>query len=90
MWQYVIMVKTQITVPDELYAQAKDIAKTREWSLAEVFRRGLEYMVSTHPEVVAGESWELPELPAESFKEGIDKVDLRSLSEQDEIQRILG
>ncbi len=84
------MIKTQITVPDELYAQAKDIAEKREWSLAEVFRRGLEYMVSTHPEVISKESWQLPELPVGSFKEGIDKVDLRSLSEQDEIQRILG
>ena len=47
-------------------------------------------MVSTHPEVMTGESWELPELPARGFKEGIDQVDIRSLSEQDEIQRILG
>lgn len=84
------MVKTQITVPDELYTQAKEIARTREWSLAEVFRRGLEYMVNTHPVEVAGETWELPALPAGSFKEGLDEVDLRALSEEDEVQRILG
>jgi len=84
------MVKTQVTVPDALYTQAKEIAKTREWSLAEVFRRGLEYMVSTHPVEVTGDAWELPELPSEHFKDGLDEVDLRALSEEDEIQRILG
>ena len=84
------MTKTQIMVPDELYTQAKEIAKTREWSLAEVFRRGLEYMVSTHPEVVAGKDWELPELPAGNFKQGLDGVELRALREEDEVQRILG
>jgi len=83
------MTKTQITVSDELYAQAKEIAKAREWSLAEVFRRGLEYMVRTHSELEADSKWELPVIPAESFMDSADEVDLRELAENDEIQRIL-
>ncbi len=57
------MIKTQITVPDELYEKAKRIARQKEWSLAEVFRRGLEYMASTHLDTIeeSGE-WELPRI----------------------------
>ena len=58
-----IMTKTQITVPDELYEKAKKLARQKEWSLAEVFRRGLEYMASTHLDIVdEGDEWELPRI----------------------------
>lgn len=53
------MIKTQIQVPDELYKKAKEIAKAKEWSLAEVFRRGLEYMATTYPTKPV-ENWKLP------------------------------
>ncbi|QQL46208.1 antitoxin [Sulfuriroseicoccus oceanibius] len=56
------MVKTQITVPDELYQRAKEIAAAKEWSLAEVFRRGLEYMASVHKPCLDTD-WELPIVP---------------------------
>jgi hypothetical protein len=62
MWQIAIMIKTQITVPDELYHKAKEIAKAKEWSLAEVFRRGLEYMAETHTNPIRQESWSVPEI----------------------------
>ena len=39
------MTRTQIQLPDSLYAQAKRIAKRHEISLAELTRRGLEHMV---------------------------------------------
>lgn len=45
------MVKTQVQIPDDLYERAKQIAREREISLAEVMRRGLEYMSRTHPPV---------------------------------------
>ena len=38
------MIKTQVQLPDQLYYKAKAIAEQREWSLAEVVRRGIEYM----------------------------------------------
>ncbi len=53
------MIKTQVQVPDELYKKAKEIANAKEWSLAEVFRRGLEYMARTH-QPDSGKEWKLP------------------------------
>ncbi len=78
------MIKTQITVPDELYNKAKEIARTQEWSLAEVFRRGLEYMARTHPTSAQVEEWQFPDLPADRFADDLDQVDLREVLEQDE------
>jgi hypothetical protein len=56
------MVRTQIQLPDALYAQAKRIAERQEMSLAEVVRRGLEHMVRLYradePPVPG---WSLPE-----------------------------
>jgi hypothetical protein len=53
------MIKTQIQIPDELYRRAKQVAKDREISFAEVTRRGLEYITSVYPSV-QDEVWELP------------------------------
>ena len=43
------MVKTQIQLPDELYREAKRVAREREVSFAEVVRRGLEYITRVYP-----------------------------------------
>ena len=43
------MIKTQVQLPDQLYYKAKAIAEQREWSLAEVVRRGIEYMALAYP-----------------------------------------
>ena len=43
------MVKTQIQLPDRLYQEAKRVAREREFSLAEVMRRGVEYIVWVYP-----------------------------------------
>jgi hypothetical protein len=43
------MVKTQIQLPDELYQEAKRVAREREVSFAEVVRRGLEYITRVYP-----------------------------------------
>jgi len=84
------MIKTQITVPDELYNKAKEIAKNREWSLAEVFRRGLEYMARTHPIPVDQDAWQIPDLPADRFTDDVDQLNLREVLDEDDTQRILG
>ncbi len=47
------MVKTQIQLPDGLYADAKRVAREREISFAEVVRRGVEYVVCIYPPLVA-------------------------------------
>ena len=55
-----IMTRTQIQLPDELYRQAKRHAASREISLAEVVRRGLENLLRIYPASEPGESaWRL-------------------------------
>jgi hypothetical protein len=43
------MTRTQIQLPDELYDRAKRLAAAKEVSLAELVRRGLEYVIAIHP-----------------------------------------
>lgn len=60
-----LMIRTQVQIPSELYADAKRVAARREISLAELVRRGLEYMIAVSVvEGPAGE-WTLP--PARSL-----------------------
>ena len=54
------MIKTQIQMPDTLYHEAKRLAEEREMSLAELVRRGLEYMIATQPNRSPVKSWEPP------------------------------
>ena len=56
------MIKTQVQIPDELYHKAKMLAKQKEWSFAEVMRRGLEYMTATNLTFPSDLPWELPVL----------------------------
>ncbi|MBN1268441.1 MAG: ribbon-helix-helix protein, CopG family [Kiritimatiellae bacterium] len=56
------MIKTQIQLPDALYRLLKRIAKEREMSLAELLRRGAEYMTNVCPPTsVKQDEWKLPE-----------------------------
>ena len=43
------MVRTQVQLPDELYVAVRRVAESREWSIAEVLRRGAEYIVQCYP-----------------------------------------
>ena len=54
------MIKTQVQIPNELYKEAKRIARERELSLAEVMRRGLEYMARVYPPLHSTEKWSPP------------------------------
>lgn len=80
------MIKTQVQLPDELYHKAKAIADQREWSLAEVVRRGLEYMALTYPVRASAKQWVLPVLKSGDFRLNIDQLDLKELAETDEIR----
>ena len=58
------MIKTQVQIPEELFERAKRVAAAKEWSFAELVRRGLEQMTMRHPvEGGSGEAgaWQLPE-----------------------------
>jgi hypothetical protein len=55
------MVKTQVQIPDELFERAKRVAAQKEWSFAEIVRRGLEYMTEVNPvERRPGTEWRPP------------------------------
>ena len=43
------MVRTQVQLPDELYEQARRLARQKEISLAEVVRRGVEQLLAIYP-----------------------------------------
>ncbi len=56
------MVRTQIQLPDELYDKAKRLAEAKEISLAELTRRGLEYLIHSYPEPeTIKRIWNVPE-----------------------------
>lgn len=82
------MIKTQVQLPDELYHKAKAIAEQREWSLAEVVRRGLEYMALLYPVREAQGGWEIPVLGESAFQPGFDKLDFKAVSENEELNRL--
>ena len=55
------MIRTQIQLPDDGFARAKKLCEAREISLAELVRRGIEYILTVYaPEADANRAWELP------------------------------
>jgi hypothetical protein len=80
------MIKTQVQLPNELYYKAKAIADQREWSLAEVVRRGIEYMALAYPVKATAKPWALPVLKSGDFRPNFDQLDLKALSASDELR----
>ena len=56
------MLRTQIQLPEPLFHQLKRIAEQRDWSLAELVRRGMEVYVQTCAEPVGATDWSMPVL----------------------------
>ena len=44
------MIRTQIQLPDHVYARARRVARAKEISLAELARRGIETILDQYPE----------------------------------------
>lgn len=85
-WLYfTIMIKTQIQLPDRLYQEAKRVAQEREMSLAEVLRRGLEYITRVYPPLheTAGQKWQLPEPVSLKLRSGVTLERLRDFTAAD-------
>ena len=67
------MTKTHVQIPDELYKEAKRVAEAKEWSFAEVVRRGLEHMTTVNRVPKEGEAeWKFPVLKGSNVSAGID------------------
>jgi hypothetical protein len=56
------MTRTQIQLPEPLFQQIKRIASARDWSVAELIRRGMEAYVKTIPETESQIAWSMPVL----------------------------
>lgn len=55
------MTRTQIQLPDDVLAKAKKVCEAREISLAELARRGIEYILSVYSqEPVENDQWQPP------------------------------
>lgn len=55
------MKRTQIQLPDEIYDRARKLCDAREISLAELARRGIEYILSVYSANPDGDlHWQLP------------------------------
>ncbi len=73
------MKRTQIQLPDPLYEQIKKVARQLDWSVAELIRRGAEYMVRCYSASAESESneWKPPDahslgdfmVPADKWRE---------------------
>ena len=57
-----IMQRTQIQLPEPLFRQVKQIAEARDWSVAELVRRGIEAYVQTFPAIAPKANWTMPVL----------------------------
>ena len=59
--QFDLVARTQIQLPDETYDRAKKLCEARKIPLAELARRGIEYILSVYaPEPVTNQEWHPP------------------------------
>lgn len=81
------MTKTQIQVPEELFAEIKQFASRREWSLAETFRRGAELLLQTYAEetLPTSKPWALPSSRKAGWK-GLSAAQLHDLALDDQLR----
>jgi hypothetical protein len=81
------MTKTQIQVPEDLFAEIREFARRREWSLAETFRRGAELLLETYPEDAPSPSsaWRAPSSHSVGWK-GLTAEQLRDLALDEQIR----
>ena len=76
------MVRTQIQLPDEVYARAKKVCETREIPLAELARRGIEYILGVYaPETDMSREW-LPPTPRSLGWKGLSDEEIKAESQR--------
>ncbi len=78
------MTKTQIQVPERLFAQIKEFARQHEWSLAETFRRGAELLLETYSDDTppVSQGWQPPTSHKVGWK-GLSPEQLRDIAVED-------
>lgn len=83
------MVRTQIQLPDDVYRRARKVCRDREISLAELDRRGLEYMLSVYAGAPgpAGE-WQPPQ-PRHLGWTGLSDAEIKEQAQRTAAEAIL-
>ncbi len=72
------MTRTQIQLPDDVFARAKKLCEAREISFAELARRGIEYILSVYdPEPGANREWQPPE-PRRLGWKGLGEAEIKA------------
>ena len=72
------MVRTQIQLPDEVFAKAKKVCDAREISLAELARRGIEYILTVYsPPANSEDDWQPPK-PRNLGWKGLSHADIKA------------
>jgi hypothetical protein len=79
-----IMVRTQIQLPEVLYKEVQRVARSQEWSIAEVIRRGAESVVRAYPAIKpdATGAWTFPP-PIHALMLVQDAASLRDMVHED-------
>ena len=72
------MKRTQIQLPDHLYLAAHHLAERQEISMAELVRRGLEYMLAVVPGKQVAGTWQLPPVHDLQADDAFGQEDWRS------------
>ncbi|MES2657740.1 MAG: hypothetical protein V4689_03930 [Verrucomicrobiota bacterium] len=71
------MTRTQIQLPDDTFARAKKLCEAREISLAELARRGIEYILSVYStEQEANQEWHPPK-PRKLGWKGLNDAEIK-------------
>ena len=80
------MMRTQIQLPDDLYAEAKRLCEEREMSFAELARRGIEHMMNVLNAAKRNEAW-LPPTPQSLGWSGLSEAELKRLAQEGSTER---
>lgn len=72
------MTRTQIQLPDDVYDRARKVCESREISMAELARRGFEYMLSVYaPAPETGGEWQPPK-PRNLGWKGLNHAEIKA------------
>ena len=83
------MIRTQIQLPDEVYARAKRVCESREIPLAELARRGIEYILSVYAtDSDTGQEWH-PPTPRKLGWKGLSDAEIKAEAQRTHLDETL-
>ncbi|CAN5887604.1 hypothetical protein BH11VER1_BH11VER1_06570 [soil metagenome] len=80
------MIRTQIQLPDEVFARAKKLCEAREISFAELSRRGIEYILSVYTQHPDSKDVWLPPKPRRLGWRGLTDTEIKAQAQLTETE----